>query len=402
MIGAAHRRRGQPCQDALLCRSLRAPSGEVVQLIAVADGHGAARYPLSDVGSRLACEQAALQLEHALQGVPLEQHQGWSEQLACGLAEAVHKGWRQACAAHWQSQGNSPEAFTPLPYGCTLGLLVLAPGWWGVAGVGDWDLVQISAEGTAQLISEERSDSAPGETTASLCLQEAPQLWRQRSALQRLGAGSPPFALLLSTDGIRKSCATDADFLTLSSHWLEQADPQALSAGLEQVSAQGSGDDVTLAFSQWGGFNLAPVPPARPPRRRRLLWLAGLGLSAASAAAVLLWRQPWRAAPPAPSPQTALQLEVQRLCQQPDRIAGALSLRRAQFERLRRPAGAITKPVLQAPELDPLGSLIAASASGAAALQPLNPCPQLLTALESSWRQVVQADAKMPAAAPRR
>jgi serine/threonine protein phosphatase PrpC len=339
VIGAAHRRRGQPCQDALLCHSLNAPSGEVVQLITVADGHGGARYPLSDVGSRLACEQTLLQVSQALQDLPLEQHPAWSEQLAGGLAEAIHSGWRQACAAHWQSQGHSPATFSPLPYGCTLGLLVLTPGWWAVAGVGDWDLVQISADGIAQLISEEEAEAAPGESTASLCLQEAPQLWRQRSVLHRLTAGSAPFALLLSTDGIRKSCATDADFLTLSRHWLEQDDPQALSTGLEQVSAQGSGDDVTLAISRWSGFNLPPVPPAGRPRRRRLVWLAGLGLPAAGTAAALLWTQPWRGRPPAPTPPIVLQLEVQRLCQQPDRIAGALSLRRAQFERLRRPAG---------------------------------------------------------------
>jgi hypothetical protein len=39
VIGAAHQRRGVVCQDASLVRQLRAPAGQTLQLLAVADGH---------------------------------------------------------------------------------------------------------------------------------------------------------------------------------------------------------------------------------------------------------------------------------------------------------------------------------------------------------------------------
>ena len=57
-IGAAHRRRGLPCQDASLSASLPSGDGLPVQVMAVADGHGHRLHWRSEVGSRLACQVA--------------------------------------------------------------------------------------------------------------------------------------------------------------------------------------------------------------------------------------------------------------------------------------------------------------------------------------------------------
>ncbi|MEN9541284.1 MAG: hypothetical protein RLZZ459_1375, partial [Cyanobacteriota bacterium] len=95
VIGASHRRRGQPCQDASLACAL--PVGpSAVQLMAVADGHGSSRYWLSQVGSALACQQVRQAVATALQHTPLADQQRWRELLRRELPEAIVQGWLAA------------------------------------------------------------------------------------------------------------------------------------------------------------------------------------------------------------------------------------------------------------------------------------------------------------------
>jgi hypothetical protein len=56
---------------------------------------------------------------------------------------------------------------------------------------------------------------------------------------------------LLNTDGIRKSCATDGDFLELCSQMVAINDSDQLAAGLAEISAAGSGDDLSIAVASW-------------------------------------------------------------------------------------------------------------------------------------------------------
>lgn len=252
-IGAAHRRRGQPCQDASLSCWLRAPDGQHLQLLAVADGHGGRRYRLSHVGSALAVQLARQAVEQALQDTPLEDIKAWRDALQQGLPTALHRSWLAATQAHWEELAEAgQEPFTAASYGSTLGLLLLAPQWWGVTGLGDWDLVGIDHEGTAQLLNEECSDAVVGEATASLCLNTMVQHCRQRADVREYGT-VPLQALLISTDGIRKSCATDLDFLTLCAQVITIRTLPKLQQALAQISADGSGDDVSLAFVRFEG-----------------------------------------------------------------------------------------------------------------------------------------------------
>ena len=66
--GASHLRRGDVCQDASGRQELTDRSGQPVQILVVADGHGGKRYTQSDVGSHLACklslELIAVQFSH--------------------------------------------------------------------------------------------------------------------------------------------------------------------------------------------------------------------------------------------------------------------------------------------------------------------------------------------------
>ena len=363
VIGAAHRRRQVVCQDFSLVRTLLAPSGGRLQLLAVADGHGGERYRCSDSGSRLACEQAAEVVEVALQSAPLDHLPTWERLLAEGLPDAIQTRWLQAIQLHWQQQqqfheGNGDrQLFCSSLYGSTLGLLLLAPTWWGCTGLGDWDLVRVGGGGN-RLLSEEAELPGTGEATASLCLSEARARWVERAQLQAIPASCPPFALLISTDGVRKSCATDGDFLELCSQMVGIQDPRQLEEGLAEISAAGSGDDLSIAVGRWlpaagqtpGPRRAVTLPVvSRPPGvPLALLLLVPVGLAMGAAA--------WWARPTDPLP--VIQNEAERLCRDPGLIAGTLTQRRQQFSQLRN--GSSDRQLLLARAAqDPLGALIA-------------------------------------------
>ncbi|MCT0206928.1 protein phosphatase 2C domain-containing protein, partial [Synechococcus sp. CS-1332] len=264
--GAAHRRAGRPCQDAVLCGELRDGDGQPVMLMAVADGHGGRRYRRSEVGSRLACETALAVVGDTLAAAPPGDGEGdWSRWLARDLPEAVQRRWLEAVQAHWQSDPGEGD-FEPLLYGSTLGLVVMTTRWWGHTGLGDWDLVRVEADGRARLLEEENEPTALGEATCSLCQPRAAALFARRAGLHPIVADDSDFALVLCTDGIRKSCATDGDFLTLAA-WLARSGAEAASTlpeALDRVSREGSGDDVTVAIGRSGCLGEPPAPPPLP------------------------------------------------------------------------------------------------------------------------------------------
>lgn len=177
-------------------------------------------------------------------------------------------------------------------------MLLLTPRWWAVAGLGDWDLVRVDQAGVAELLSQEVGAPGAGEATASLCQEGADLGGWFRSGVWPLEDQGLPFSLVLGTDGIRKSCASDADFLALTA-WLAAgpeadaagSDPAASDAGagmvggddilaeaLDRISAEGCGDDVSVAIGRWlAGEEGAPLrsdcpaptaptaPESRPP-----------------------------------------------------------------------------------------------------------------------------------------
>jgi len=445
VIGAAHRRKGVVCQDASRVATLRGRQGASLQVLLVADGHGGRRYSRSDVGSRLACDQALAAVAAALEHTPLDDRSAWLALLCQGLPITIQERWGDAVQAHWQQQ----PAETPFDlslYGTTLGVLLLAPDWWGCTGLGDWDLAQVGAAGPA-LVSEEVLPASAGEATASLCQPDAARLWPSRARLEPLPAAGPPFSLVLSTDGVRKSCATDADFLELCSQIAAVQNAEELGQGLADITTRGSGDDLSVAIGHWAGpgsgsqtapgaptAQVAPVaqapPTAQAPRAARTavrpsappqagvhpaLWI-GLGLALAAAA--------WMHGPPLARQATSawttarntaqIRHQAEQLCRSPAWITPTLNQRRAQFEQLASGRLEQSRSIAAAGR-DPLGALIAWSqpphrntpgptptdseatdprATDPRATDPRpivappGSCPALQTALEQQWAQL--------------
>jgi hypothetical protein len=385
VIGAAHRRQGKPCQDASLCCSLPAGREQQLQLMAVADGHGGSRYWLSQVGSAMACEQARLAVAELLRHTPLNAAERWRQLLQQELPAAIQSGWLQAIEADWQQRPEREQPFSPLTYGCTLGLVLLAPHWWGCTGLGDWDLAAVEEGGRARLLSQENDpDLAAGEATASLCQPVEQQRWWARAQLQPLNAGDPLRALMLSTDGVRKSCATDADYLQLCAGVAELHDPAELEQGLARITAEGSGDDVSLAIAV---RNLG-LPSRRPTLRLKHIPVAAAGTAALLGLSGLLsWGLLRRHRDP-------IAVQAQQLCERPWQIQATLSQRRSQFLAVLQTPTAATRLGEQAEE-DPLGALIAASS-----LRPVPGCDRLRLELDRQWHLARAGKMPVPAAPP--
>lgn len=449
--GASHRRRAVPCQDASLTASLRSADGVAVALMAVADGHGGSRYWLSDVGSRLACELAIRIAAQDLADQPLagggpagrEAVRRW---LAEELPPRLLAAWHTAIEADWRARPlpavHAGEAFSSQTYGSTLALVVLTPHWWAHTGLGDWDLVLLSNGRPDRIVSQETGDDLHGEATESLCLARASHCFAARTAVYPLsGDQRQACGLVLSTDGLRKSCATDADHLALSRFLLEEAQPEQaataaetsrLDASLDRISREGSGDDVSVAIACFGALQpgtppsraseqpasrplpapppLPPLPPetmeaqARPRRRGvALVWPISLLLLGSCGLAALAWLRllpAWhhapaptaRANPPAAvltaEQQQGLRREIKRLCSHSERIAANLNARNSQF----RATGTGPAPTPQQLLLqhDWLGALIALSRPGAPGLAPLQSCPELEKALRQHWQTTLQ------------
>ncbi len=371
VIGAAHQRQGKPCQDASLCAELKV-GAEVLQLLVVADGHGGSRYWLSDAGSAIACaqsEQAVLELsEHH----PLADQGTWLELLRHTLPTRIHTGWLAAIERDWQQRPEADQQpFTPLSYGCTVGLVLLAPQWWACSGIGDWDLAGVAADGSALLLSEEVGASSSGtEATGSLCQPLPQQAWTARAQLHPLSTGAPR-ALVLSTDGVRKSCTTDADYLNLCSALIELSAAE-LEQGLQQITSEGSGDDVTVAMA------LRPIEGAGPAKanlgRPLRALLGGLVVAAlATGAGLATWRWHYK-----PDPLERL---INELCQQPQRIRPTLLQRRSLFAELLKQPSLAAQLQAQA-STDPLGALIAGGPTKTA-----RSCGALQQELEQQWKQ---------------
>ncbi len=388
VLGAAHRRQGKPCQDASLCTEVRAGT-DVLQLLAVADGHGGSRYWLSDTGSTLACQLAEQAVRELLEHTPLTDQQSWLKLLRQTLPNRIHTAWLAAIEGDWQQRPEAEQQpFTPLTYGCTLGLVLLTPQWWGCSGIGDWDLTAVAADGTALLLSEEQSSSSGStEATGSLCQPWPQQAWEARAQLQPLSHVQPR-ALVLSTDGVRKSCATDADYLSLCSA-LVSLKAIELEQGLEQITREGSGDDVSVAVAL---RPLGNAPLAESSDGKPLRWAVGVLIAAALAAGAGLagWRW-WQEPDP-------LEQLIRELCQHPQRIRPTLLQRRSQFTALVKQPSLAAALQAQASS-DPLGALIAGRTT-----QTTRGCSALSGELRQQWQQAraaaTPAKAKMPAAAP--
>ncbi|HEY0933167.1 MAG TPA: protein phosphatase 2C domain-containing protein [Trebonia sp.] len=256
--GITHVARYLPNQDSVESRVLAPARGVVV---AVADGHGAARHFRSSTGSLLAVRTACtVAAELAAEAGPT-----WTAEVAGGLRDQLPAvlvaRWRELVARHLAAHPYAPSELSAMqaardapeiPYGSTLLLGLTVGDWLVCAQIGDGDLLAVAPDGRAwtPVASDDRLD---GYHTTSLC--QAGAVASFRTAAHDLRA-EPLLALLLGTDGYGNAQASDSwqpevgrDLAGLAA----QHDPgwfrRQLPVWAERcASAQGSGDDTTIAL----------------------------------------------------------------------------------------------------------------------------------------------------------
>lgn len=270
--GASHRRNGLPNQDAE--RSQVDHHGRWA-VAAVADGHGSRRCPRSDRGSKYAAEIAV----EMLAGYTLD---GWEPSAVhrdseVDLPQRLVLRWRERVDADLSVHPFTPadlDALAPSDqkvvkadprsaYGTTVVAALLTERFGLYLQLGDGDILVLSegadepfrplppdprsfANETASLgVSRAGSSSRPGERGP----------WADvRVKVVPMG-GSPPSAVLLTTDGYPNSFVNDAEFLKAAAslrrigrdHGWDYI-REELGGWLEEASEKGSGDDVTVAL----------------------------------------------------------------------------------------------------------------------------------------------------------
>lgn len=262
-MGSAHRRAGNPNQDAVL--TSRSDAGLVV---ALADGHGGRTYTRSAVGSRVAVEIGVTLGEELLGATGPLAH------AASRLPQEIVTRWRRQVAEHLAGRPFDDEERTVLgsadpviAYGSTLLLLVARSDECVVLQLGDGDVV-VSGQGGAALLPVPHDDRNVAGQTTSLCLADAASSFRMVDLGTTTGI---PRISILATDGYGNSFADaswpQAVMADLSSH-LDATGPSAIVASLEQwvtESAEVGGDDTTVAIVlATGAATARPRPPAPP------------------------------------------------------------------------------------------------------------------------------------------
>ena len=249
VIGASHRRTGKPCQD---------EAGVVAvadtMAIAVADGHGTSRH--ADVGARLAVQVALGMLVRFAEDLgeratSPNEVQGYAEH---PLRVQLVREW----AKRVRAKAGDDEA-PLLEYGSTILVALATPDFLLVGQLGDGDMLLVAEDGSVD-VPLPADPAAFADETPSLCLPKAWHSFRMRV----LPAPSEETLLLLSTDGYGKSYATDAAFRQIGPDYLDLVRTKGVSGlapclkgFLEQVTTQGSGDDIALALLHW------PPPASR-------------------------------------------------------------------------------------------------------------------------------------------
>ncbi len=237
-------------------------------LLAIADGHGSAKSPRSDVGARLAVE-TAIACARELLGPEQRDLSAIKHAWENELPRELERRWKQAVAEHLATQPLPPPDIAhseqqqgkavsrrvdeaPLvAYGATVLLIAIDEAFCACLQLGDGDIVAVDDDGRVAQPMGTDARLLANETT-SLC---GPQAWQDMRTHFQVITGRPPALLLVATDGYTNAFESAEGFLAVGPDLLdlladegEEAVRRALPGWLEEASREGSGDDVTLGI----------------------------------------------------------------------------------------------------------------------------------------------------------
>lgn len=248
--GAVHERNGLPNQDAIYWLPASGEGSSIV--LAVADGHGSARYSRSHIGARLAVESATQLVRDFLDSQAgdgnLSLIKDTTEEW---LPRALVRKWVELVTQDLNSDPLEESEQNVIAYGATLLVTAVTEQFALYLQLGDGEILTVSESGevTRPLTKDDRLF---GNETTSLC---APEAWRDFRVSFQPFVQSSPALILLSTDGYPNSFRDEAGFFKVGSDILNMVRENGLSFINENLSGwlsdstrAGSGDDVTLGI----------------------------------------------------------------------------------------------------------------------------------------------------------
>lgn len=258
--GASHIRSGKECQDSL--KKLEKDADTVI--LAVADGHGSDSSPYSKTGSYAAVNVFCKILETYLDTYAAQPEMLFTLLKREGdtkIAREIDMEWKHRilrlhakCKREvpLDAAGNKDKEAIYRMYGSTLLGLVLTRDFVFAFQLGDGDIVKVSETGVYSII---EADKLLGTETHSLCKAES---WEKAITFigKREEKEKLPVLYMLSTDGLANSYKNDEEFqktckdyfVLLKEHGVKEVSDQ-LKTWLQETSALGSGDDITVLFA---------------------------------------------------------------------------------------------------------------------------------------------------------
>jgi serine/threonine protein phosphatase PrpC len=265
--GASHERSGMPNQDAI---SWLPESGAGASMVlAVADGHGGARYSRSHTGADIAVRTATRLIQDFLSRQADTDNLSWIKRTAEEwLPGALVREWREGVRKHIEEYQFNSDEINPLdpgekylalnvqerlaiPYGATILAAAVTEKFVLCLQLGDGEILTVTDGGEVSKPIAKDDRLFANETT-SLC---TPNAWRDfRVSFQPI-TRSQPALILLATDGYPNSFRDESGFLKVGSDMLEIIKAEGLSSVKEKLAGwladstnAGSGDDVTLGI----------------------------------------------------------------------------------------------------------------------------------------------------------
>ncbi len=251
--GAQHVRESKTLQDALHWTPRLTGIGPPL-IMAVADGHGSPRSFRSHIGASIAVyeackiltETATLSLPEisrlANDKIPQTLERSWKENVARSFSRSPFSDQDQAIL------GKTPPE---LAYGATLLTALVTDSFIGYWQLGDGEILTVWEDGRVERPLPKDTRLFANETT-SLCGKDA---WKDFRCYVQPLVEHPPALILLCTDGYSNSFADDEGFLQAGRDFLGLLKTKGsayvsreLPGWLNQTSANGCGDDVTLGL----------------------------------------------------------------------------------------------------------------------------------------------------------
>lgn len=247
--GAAHIRADMPCQDSHIIQQ-----HSDYTILAVADGHGSLSCPFSQDGSKIAVQTFCDLMTSYYEKNNQEDLMNFlNRDGKIILPKLIEKSWKEN-VLHFHKKNlreNIAEEKIYKQYGSTLLGLLITKNFLYAFQLGDGDIICVAQDEVSPILN---SDYLLGVETFSLSNKDS---WKYaNNTIISRTKNNFPNLYILSTDGFSNSHASQEDFYKTCRDYYELFTTQQqdyvkenLEQWLNETSAEGCGDDITVAFA---------------------------------------------------------------------------------------------------------------------------------------------------------